>query len=111
MSMTYAEIFTMISGIGLPAAYNHFPEGTAMAPPFICFYYPSSDDFLADNTEYVKREQLYIELYTAEKDFTTEQAVEAALREKELNYTRTETYLDSEKLYMELYTTEVYIDG
>lgn len=108
--MTYAEIYSMIDEIGLPAAYNHFPDATPKAPPFICFYYPSSDDFIADNLNYTKVEQVYIELYTVTKDFAAEQAVEAVLRANELPYHRTETYLDTEKMFMQLYTTEVIID-
>lgn len=109
--MTHTEVFNMIMSVGFPAAYNHFPEDTAKAPPFICYYYPASDDFLADNYNYVKKEQLYIELYTAEKDFTAEETLEAVLRQNEMVYSRTETYIDSEKMYLELYTMEVYIDG
>ena len=109
--MTHNEVFSMIMSVGFPAAYNHFPEDTAKAPPFICYYYPASDDFLADNYNYVKKEQLYIELYTAYKDFTAEQALETVLRQNEMVYSRAETYIDSEKMYLELYTMEVYIDG
>lgn len=109
--MTYSEIYTMITSAGFPAAYNHFPENTAKVPPFICFYYPASDDYIADNFNYVKREQLYIELYTADKDFSAEHALETVLREHEMVYSRAETYIDAEKMYMQLYTMEVYIDG
>ena len=109
--MTYEEIFTMIQQIGIPAVYNHWPDNTQKAPPFICFYYPSSESFFADNLNYCKIENLYIELYTANKDFDAEKQVEAVLRENSLTYSRSETYLNSEKLYMELYTMEVYIDG
>ena len=109
MSMTYDEIYAMISGIGYPAAYYQFPE-TSQAPPFICFYFPTSDDFIADGENYLKKEVLYIELYTREKSFETEKRVEAALRANGFVYTRTETYLDTEKMFMELYTMEVYIN-
>ena len=101
----------MITSTGFPAAYNHFPEDTAKAPPFICFYYPSSDDFIADNQNYQKIENLYIELYTANKNFAAEAAVEKQLRDNRIVYQRSETYLDTEKLYMQLYTMEVMIDG
>ena len=109
--MTHNEVFSMIMSVGFPAAYNHFRKDTEKAPPFICYYYPSSADFIADNYNYVKKEQLYIELYTAEKDFTAEETLEAVLRQNEMVYDRTETYIDSEKMYLELYTMEVYIDG
>lgn len=109
MSMTYAEIYTMINSIGYPACYNHFPEETAKAPPFICFYFPMSEDKMFDDMNYVKSERLYLELYVANKDFTAEAAVEAVLRENGLTYSRDETYIDSEKMYLELYTTEIII--
>lgn len=111
MTMTYNEIYNMIHSVGYPAAYNHFPDNTAKEPPFICFYYPASSDFMADNCNYVKKEQVYIELYTAEKDLAAEQALETVLRNNEMAYTRSETYIDAEKMYMQLYITEVYIDG
>ncbi len=110
-AMSYEEIYTMISSFGFPAAYNHFPESTAKEPPFVCFYYPSSSDYMADNINYQKINELYIELYTASKDFAAEKAIEDKLREHGLGYERTETYLDSEKLYMQLYTMEVLING
>ena len=108
--MTRAEVFTMIESMGFPAAYNHFPDATAKPCPFICFYYPASEDVMADNINYRKIEQLYIELYTDSKDFSAEEAVEAALRSACLPYRRSETYLDAEKMYLNLYTTEVVID-
>lgn len=109
-SMTYEEIFTMIQETGIPSAYNHFQDNTKQAPPYICFYYPSSDSFFADNLNYQKIETLYIEVYTANKDFEMERKVESVLRDHQLTFARSETYLDSEKMYMELYTLEVLID-
>lgn len=108
--MTRSEIFTMILDMGFPAAYNHFPDKTEQAPPFVCFYYPASSDTIADDTNYVKIEQLYIELYTDEKDFAAESAVEAKLRKNCLPYARSETWLDTEKMFLNLYTMEVIID-
>ena len=74
--MTFKEISTMIKNIGLPFAYYQFPEGTAEAPPFICFYYSNDDDFKADDSNYQKIEHLNIELYSDEKDFGDSQANE-----------------------------------
>lgn len=108
-SMSYEEIFAMVLGMGFPAAYNHFPNDTRRKPPYVCFYYPSSDVYAADNQNYIKRERLYIELYTAEKDFQAEAAVESALREHGIVYERGETYIDAERLYMQLYTMEIII--
>lgn len=109
--MTYEQIAGMIREINLPFAYYQFPEGTAQEPPFICFYYPDPQDFYADNKNYVRIERLIIELYTAEKDFAAEAAVESALNAHEIPYARTESYIDSEKLILNAYESEVLING
>jgi hypothetical protein len=109
--MTYQEIAEMIASINLPYAYDHFSEDTAKAPPFICFYYDGSDDFIADNTNYQKIRPLTIELYTDNKDFVAEVLVEATLNANGLVYSRSETYISTEKMYMVTYQTEVVING
>lgn len=109
--MTYEEIASMIRSIGVPYTYYQFNEGTGIAPPFICFYYESSNDLIADNVNYAKVENLIIELYTKEKDFALETLVGATLNAHEISYQRYESYIDSEKLYMNTFESEVYING
>ena len=107
--MTTQEVFSMLSGVNVPVAYYQFPDDTAQAPPFICFFYTESNDVLADNINYQKVERLVVELYTDNKDFDLESQVESALNNNDLVYTRDETYLDSERMYEVIYTTEVVI--
>lgn len=107
--MTFKEVSTMIKNIGLPYAYYQFPEGTAQAPPFICFYFSNDNDVKADNSNYQKIEHLNIELYSDEKDFDNEAAVESALSGSGLVWKRTETYIDTEHFYMVLFETDVVI--
>lgn len=109
--MTYKEIAQLIDGIGYPYAYYQFEKETAKEPPFICFFYPGRDDFLADDTNYAQITELVIELYTDNKDFAAEAAVESALEAAEIVYEKDETYIESERMYMITYTTEVLING
>lgn len=109
--MTYEEISTMIGSMNIPYAYYQFSERTAVAPPFICFYYESSNDLIADNINYAKVETLVVELYTKEKEPALEALVGATLNAKELPYRRYESYIDSEKLIMNTFESEVYING
>lgn len=109
--MTYREVKTMVQSIGLPFAYYQFTNDTAVAPPFICFYFDESEDEPADNTNWAKIRTLYIELYTDAKDFSLEAAVESVLTNNEQFYTRSETYLDSERMMMVTYETQVIITG
>ena len=105
--MTYKEIKTMIASIGLSCAYDHFPNNVAPEPPYIVFNLPQNDDFGADNTNYCSIDVLNIELYTANKDFNTEQSVEAVLNANGLFYEKNETYIRTENLFQISYTCEV----
>lgn len=107
--MTYKQVASMISSTGLPYAYYQFPEGTAQACPFICFYFTRSNDLAADDTNYQRIRQLAVELYTDSKDFSTEETVENVLNSNGLFYTREETYIDTERMYMVTYLTEIVI--
>lgn len=109
--MTYKEIATLVDGIGYPYAYYQFEKETAKEPPFICFHYPERNDFLADDSNYSQITELVIELYTDNKDFTAEAAVESALEAEGLVYEKDESYIDSERMYMITYTTEVLINA
>ena len=48
--MTTSQIAALIASIGLPSAYDHFPEKAAPDLPFICFRYDQQNNFNADNT-------------------------------------------------------------
>jgi len=112
--MTRAQIATMIAGVGLPYAYDHFDKKDGenpQGPPFICFLYPQNDDFKADNINYARITALVIELYTDNVDFEKEEAIESALNANELPYTKTQVYIDGEKMYQTTYNTEVYLNA
>ena len=107
--MTISALKTMIKGFGLPCAYYAFPEGTGQAPPFITWFFDNSDDLYADNTNYQRIEQLSIELYTRNKDFDTETAIESALSSAGFSFYKEENYISSEKMYQTAYEMDVLI--
>lgn len=107
--MTYQEVATMIASLNIPYAYYQFPNGTEQACPFICFFFDSSNDLAADNTNYQKIRPLSIELYTDNKDFALEESVESLLNANGLVYSREETYLDSERMYMVTFMTDIVV--
>lgn len=110
--MTRKQIADMIKGIGLPCAYNQFEEAEAPdAPPFICFFYPNSNDLFADNVNYATIAVLVIELYSDNVDYEHEAAIETALTANELPYSRQQEYIDTERMYQTTYTLEVCIDN
>lgn len=107
--MTFKQIATMIRSIGFPFAYYQFQEGTAQAPPFICYFFDGDNDLKADNSNYQKIEHLNIELYTNEKDFEAEAQIETVLKNAGLVWSRGEEYIDSERLYLVVYDLDIMI--
>lgn len=108
MKFTFEEINEKImEPIGFPYNYYFFPEGEVPDPPYLLFYYPNRNDLIADNINYVYIPQLNIELYTNEKNFTAEKAVEDVLISNGIAFSKSESYIDSENLYEVLYITEV----
>lgn len=110
--MTEKEVYQMLNGIGYPCAYRKFtvsPGNPAPQLPFICFYFPEDDDLIADNINYCRINRLFVELYTENKDFEAEAAVEAVLRENDMAFDRIETYIDTESMWQITYRTSVVI--
>lgn len=109
--MTHKEIATMVASIGYPHAYFQFPEGTAQTCPFVVFFFVETDDLYADESNYQRIERINVELYTDEKDFGAEAAVESVLSSNGLTYYKEENYIESEKMWQIAYEMEVLING
>lgn len=108
--MKIADINIMLGQTELKSTYYSWPETKAPALPYLLWYFPSSDNFSADDQVYKRIEQLNIELYTQTKDFDTEQVVEAVLDAWNMVWERTEVYIESEHMYQVLYQMEVTIE-
>lgn len=103
--MTITELNQALKTIGLPVAYHHFAKPPE--PPYLVYLFSTSDDFMADNQNYVEISNFQIELYNTKKDSATEKKVEDKLKELELSYTKTEIFIESEGLYQVLYLFQV----
>lgn len=110
--MRYEEVFEMLSELEIPVAYNSFDVSSYdVEPPFCVFYYPSSDNFAADDKVYSKIENVSIELYTNEKDFDLEQQIETIFDEHLIVYEKTEMYIEQERMFETLYTTQIIVNA
>lgn len=112
--MTTQEVAAMVESIGLPNAYWQFDVDNgnpAPSLPFVCFYYTGTNDFKADDINYVHIEGLTIEVYTEDKDFGLEERVRAILTAHDFDFEAEPAYIDDEHMYMMTYTMEVVING
>lgn len=103
------KLVAMLKEIGVPFAYDHFAEGEAPDPPFICYLIPGSDNFAADGQVYYKINEVHIELYSDSKDLALEKRVEDVFDKNEIFYNKSEVWIESEKLYEILYTFEMEV--
>jgi hypothetical protein len=104
-NMTQTELYQALKSIGYPVAYGSF--SSSVTPPFITYQFTFSNDFIADNINYVPIENFQVELYTDKKDLAAEKKVQDKLKELGLPYRKFETYLDEEKMYQMLYEVQI----
>ena len=107
--MTLKEVADLIASFNLPWRYSHFSQ--TPNPPYVVYFYPSENDVMADNSNYVNKRQLFVELYTKAKDATTEATIETTLKNAGLTWYKQTDFLNDEKLFQTTYEMEVIIHG
>ena len=104
------KLLTALQETGIPYAYDHFSEGEAPEPPFVCYLFFGSNNFAADGHVYYKINEVHVELYTDCKDLSVERTLEDALDQHGIFYEKSEVWIESEKLYEVLYVFDEEAD-
>lgn len=104
------KLLTVLQETGIPYAYDHFSEGEAPEPPFVCYLFFGSNNFAADGHVYYKINEVHVELYTDYKDLSVERTLEDALDQHGIFYEKSEVWIESEKLYEVLYVFDEEAD-
>lgn len=106
---TYQEIANGIEGLGYPYAYYSFPTDQAPLLPYVVYFYPNREDFIADNENYSRVETLVVELYTETKNISMESVVESFFEYYGITYDKTETFINKENMFQCYYEAQVII--
>ena len=107
--MTKTEVANLIASFGFSWRYSHFSQ--TPAPPYVVYYYPAENDVHADDSNYVNKRQLFVELFAKTKDDTSEATIEGKLKAAGLSWYKQTDFLNDEKLFQTTYELEVIIDG
>lgn len=107
--MTREEVGTLIASFKFPWRYSHFTD--TPEPPYVVYYYPNENDVMADNSNYVNKRALFIELYTKKKDADSEAVIETALAGAGFTWYKQTDFLNDEKLFQTTFESEVIING
>lgn len=105
--MKKEQIEKMLDETGIEYRYHHFETEEAVAPPFICWLTPGSNNFAADGKVFFEVNKLDVELYTDSKDMELEEKIEDVLEEHGIFWKKTEIWIESEAMYEVLYEMEV----
>ena len=100
------KIIEILTEFGIPFAYDHFAEGEAPAPPFVCYLIPSTDNFVADGIVYLDIDVVNIELYTDKRDPELEKKLQGLLTSAGIVYEKNEIWIPEEKMYEVIYEFE-----
>ena len=101
--MELQSILAVLSGLGLPVAYDHFREAAKL--PCLTVKELSADFMLADNKIYHMKQGWLISLYTDAKRPDTEKTVESRLDEYGLIWQKSDTiWISAEQMYEINYT-------
>lgn len=99
----YEKLITALDSTGVPYTLGKFPAPsetyTPPKPPVICYTIDTSQNVMADNRIYVRREIVSITLYTNHKDPETEDKLRNALTSAGYIYSTTEQSVDSDGVY------------
>lgn len=77
--MTQKEFGDILATSGYPVTYLAFPADNCPEMPFITFQETGSNNFGADGVVWQKVKRYQVDLFTAGKDETAEEALESAL--------------------------------
>ena len=103
--MTQKDFGDILATSGYPVAYLAFPADKCPSMPFITFQEIGSNNVSADGVVYQRVRQYQVDLFTADKDETAENALEHAL--KDFFWNKYQTVEDNEACQRYTYTLEV----
>lgn len=101
--MTAKELYQALEQLKIPVTYMFYPENEAPPPPYICWSEVSDNDLEADNTNYQKIREIRVDLYSNEKDFANEAALEELLDSLDTPYDKICSYITNDKLFLTTY--------
>ncbi|MCH3943061.1 MAG: hypothetical protein WAY93_05680 [Atopobiaceae bacterium] len=108
--MSPKDIQAALEKSGLRVCYRAWAEGREPELPYVVWYFPQTDNLMADGAVYERISDLNVELYSESKDFESERALERVLTEMFRAWQKSESWLESERMYEQLYEGGLIVD-
>lgn len=100
--MSHADVYAAVSPF-VPCTHMEWPDDTAPAPPFACYY---GDDvpISAGDVQIAVKHRWTVELYEKRRDRELETNLGNALRDAFGSIGRSESYIENDNMLMVAYT-------
>lgn len=96
--MKETDIYTILSSLNIPVAYDHFKNDNTI-PPFVLYRNDDTDTFKADDKVLKKFNNYIVDLVTEKKDVDLEEQLETIFNDNYIPFDKFEDYIESEKIY------------
>lgn len=102
------KVKNCMEAVGLPYRYYQFKEGEGVPPPFLVYYFPSTDNFKSDNKVSTKINTIVVEYYYDQRDESEQLKIEEKFNENDFTWEKTEeTYIEKEYIFVVYYSIAV----
>lgn len=101
--MSIKEIINRLENYTVQCRFSHFSK--EVAPPFMVYLVPDSDNFNADNKVYYSTKNVQLELYTRENTLVEEEKLESYFDNCGIIWNKSsQSWHDEEKVMMTVYS-------
>lgn len=101
------DIESILTATGLPVTYLQWHPRKPPDFPYIVYLNEDSPSFGADNIVYHAFKDVSIELYSDNKDPTSEALVETALTANDIYFEKTEAWIEKERMHQVVYSIQI----
>lgn len=101
--MKLSDVYTALSGAGIPIAYMAWPKGSAPQLPWAVYYLDDYDGVRADDEMWCEASKYIVELYQRLADEDVRERVEQAITASFGGFDKEETWVEDEGVYMTTY--------
>ena len=103
--MQQSELYELLLSTGLEVCF--YQKDKAVSPPYIVYLRNGTTGRGSDERNFIKKESYIVELYSSLQDSVNQGKIEAALDSAGIEYTTTESPLESEGLYLVAFYFEI----
>ena len=101
------DLRDILVATGLPVTEIMWHPRQPPPLPYLVLVPGASNDFVADNANYLPVTRYDIELYSSRRDRASETQVETALATAEIPYTKTSNWIERESMHQVVYAVQV----